>query len=186
MNRPQRAILTIAAVGFGGVGLWLAGHFDRTGTGGYWAAMGIVAGAGVLLAAAQLRGRDGDPAMGVAFLVTLVVGGWVLLFGQPDPNWFRNHVRAWSADIGIADVVHYLLFSTGVIAFAIGAVFGYTLEPWRRRVTVVETVPAVAETPADTVTADEPVAAERREVATTDGAVVEETTRRERVTTIVP
>src|SRR5690348_8754666 len=108
MNRPQRAILTIVAVGFGGVGLWLAGHFDRTGTGGYWAAMGIVAGAGLLLAAAQLRGRDGDPAMGVAFLVALVAGGWVLLFAQPDPNWFRDHVRAWSADIGIADVVHYL------------------------------------------------------------------------------
>ena len=37
----------------------------------------------------------------IGFVPVLVAAGWVLLGGQPDPNWFRDHVRSWSDDIAI-------------------------------------------------------------------------------------
>jgi hypothetical protein len=170
MNAHIRAALTIVAAGIGGTGLWLAGHFDRTGTGGYWAALGVIAAAGLLLAAAQLRARDGDPrAMLVAFAVVLVTGGWVLLAAQPDSNWIRDHVRAWNADIGIADVVHYVMVDESVVAFAIGAILGYTLVQVPGRIRVIETAAAPAP-PAPSVNppaADEPTTAEQEETAVT-------------------
>jgi len=164
--------MTLGAAAGAGFLLWLAAQFDRTTTGGYWAAYGVVAGCGVLLGAAQLRGTGGHPpAMALlALLPVLVCGGWILLFAQPDPNWFQRHVSAWSGDIGIRGVVDDVSTFLGVLAFGIGLVFAYALEPGlaRRRPAVSEEARPVerpAAAPADTRVADEPTAAERAETA---------------------
>jgi hypothetical protein len=150
--------------------LWLAGHFARTTTGGYWAALGVIALAGLLLGAAQLRGGNGNPpAMFLlAFLPVLIAGGWVLIAMEPHGNWFRDHVRAWDRDIGFADVVHYVGFYTDVLALAIGAVFALTWEPFgfmRRRTTTI-----------DQTAADAPMTAERHTVVVEQPSVQHEVT----------
>jgi len=96
----------------------------------------------------------------LGFLPVLITAGWVLVGMQPHPNWFRNHVLAWSSDIGIKDVVLTLGTWVGVLAFGIGYTVGATFEPMPRR----RVAPAY-----DAGAADEPVAAERREVAARDG-----------------
>ena len=172
MNGLSRAVATLLGAGIAGFLLWVAAQVGRGSTGGYWAAYGIVAGAGVVLALSQLRGGGGNPPamLTLAFLPVLVAAGWVLLAMQPHPNWFRNHVLAWSGDIGIKQVVLDLGTWIGVLAFGIGYAFGLMLEPFGRRRRAVVTAP-VAEAPApayDPATSDAPTTAERAEVA--DGA----------------
>jgi hypothetical protein len=151
----RRAGATLLAAAAAGALLWLAAQTGHS-NGGYWAACGIVAGAGLVLAAAQVRGRTGNPpaAFGLNFLPVLIAAGWVLIAMQPDSNWFRDHVLAWSGDIGIRDVVRDLGTWFGVLAFGIGYSLGLVLEPMPRR------RPAY-----DQAAADEPTMAERREVA---------------------
>jgi hypothetical protein len=174
----SRAASTLLGAGLAGFLLWLAAQLDRHHTGGYWAAYGIVAGAGVVLAVSQLRGRGGHPPgmFLFAFLPVLVVGGWVLLAMQPHPNWFKGHVTVWSSNMGILDVVHDLGVWLGVLAFGIGYTFGAMLEPaGLRRRRAVETPAPVAqqapyEAPAyDPAASDAPTTAERAELDRTDG-----------------
>ena len=129
MNGMSRAASTLLGAGIAGFLLWLAAQIGRHSTGGYWAAYGIVAGAGLVLAASQLRGRGGHP----PGMFVLIAAGWVLLGMQPHPNWFRSHVLSWSADIGIRDVVHDVGTWLGVLALGIGYTLGTTLEPFGRR-----------------------------------------------------
>jgi hypothetical protein len=161
MNGIARAGATLLGAAAAGVLLWLAAQIGRDSTGGYWAAYGVVAAAGLIFAVAQLRGRNGNPPamLALAFLPVLVVGGWVLLALQPEGNWFKDHVLSWSGDIGILDVVQDVGTWIGVIAFGIGYTLGAVAEPAPRRRAVV--APAATH---DRVAADEPVAAERREV----------------------
>jgi hypothetical protein len=167
MNGMTRAGLTLLAAGAAGALLWVAAQFDRGTNGGYWAAYGIVAGAGLVLAAAQVRGRTGNPpaALLITFVPVLIAAGWVLLAMQPHSNWFSHHVLAWSGDIGIRDVVNDLGTWLGVLAFGIGYSLGLVLEPMPAR--AVAPAPAPAH---DEAATDEPVTAERREVAERDGA----------------
>jgi len=58
----------------------------------------------------------------------LVAAGWVLISGQPDPNWFRDHVRSWSDDISIGGLVRDLTQYAAVLGFGIGLVFGFTFD----------------------------------------------------------
>jgi hypothetical protein len=159
MNGMRRAGVTLLAAAAAGALLWLAAQTGHS-NGGYWAACGIVAGAGLVLAAAQVRGRTGNPpaALGLNFLPVLIAAGWVLVAMQPDSNWFRDHVLAWSGDIGIRDVVRDLGTWFGVLAFGIGYSLGLVLEPMPRQ--VPQRRPAH-----DQAAADEPTTAERREVA---------------------
>jgi hypothetical protein len=189
MNGMSRAVATLLGAGVAGFLLWIAAHVGRQTTGGYWAAYGIVAGAGLVLAVTQLRGRGGNPpgTFLLAFVPVLIVAGWVLLAMQPHPNWFRSHVLSWSGDIGVLDVVHSLATWLGVLAMGIGFVFGVTLEPGmiRRRRTVVEPAPATAPaaTPAyDGAAANEPTAAERAEVG--DSRVAREDVKTTRTTQV--
>jgi len=148
MNAMSRPLATLAAAGVGGVGLWLAGHWDTNGNGGYWAMLGVLALVGLLLGVSQLRAPDSNaPGMLLAaWLPVTIAAGWVLVSAQPDPNTFRDHFRAWNADMGIADVVHYLTPFAAVLALGIGLVFGFTLlTAWAWRATRVA---AVDETPA--------------------------------------
>src|SRR5215213_3979228 len=129
MNSMTRPIATLLAAAAGGAGLWLAGHWDTETTGGYWAALGVVAGAGLLLGLAQLRSPDGNVGgmFLFAFVPVAIAAGWVLITEQPNPNQWRDQVREWNRDLGIADVVHYVAPWLAVCAFGIGLVFGLTL-----------------------------------------------------------
>ena len=162
MNGMSRAASTLLGAGIAGFLLWLAAQIGRHSLGGYWAAYGIVAGAGLVLAASQLRGRGGHPPgmLVFAFLPVLIVAGWVLLAKQPDSNWFRNHVLAWSGDIHIRNVVEDVGTWLGVLAFGIGYTFGTTLEPFGRR----RTAPERPVERFDPVASDSPTTAERAEV----------------------
>jgi hypothetical protein len=166
MNGIARAGATLLGAAAAGVLLWLAAQIGRDSTGGYWAAYGVVAAAGLIFAVAQLRGRNGNPPamLALAFLPVLVVGGWVLLALQPEGNWFKDHVLSWSGDIGILDVVQDVGTWIGVIAFGIGYTLGAALEPTPRRTEVV--APAAY----DRTAADEPLTAERRETERREAA----------------
>ena len=159
MVRASRIAATLAAVALAGVLLWAATYLERTETDGYWAAYGIVAAAGFVVALAQIRGRQGYPwlMLALVFLPVLAAAGWVLVATQPHGNWFRAHVLAWSGDLGIRGLVTELGTWVGILAFGIGYTLGLTLEPAPVRQVVDE--PAY-----DRTVADEPVAAERREV----------------------
>ena len=162
MNGLTRAGATLLGAGVAGLLLWVAAQIDRSSDGGYWATAGIVAGAGIVLALTQVRGRAGHPPamLGLGFLPVLIVAGWVLLAMQPHGNWFRDHVLSWSGNIGVRDVVRDVGTWVGVLAFGIGYTLGLALEPMPRR--AVSVAPA---SPVDQTAADEPVTAERREVA---------------------
>ena len=95
----------------------------------------------------------------IGFLPVLVVGGWVLLAGQPDANWFQRHLVAWSGHAGIDGVVNDLRGQLAVIAFGIGLVFGFTFDTTGPRDVVAaepEIAPAAIEEPASTEPVAEP------------------------------
>ena len=172
-NGWNRALTTLLAAGAAGFLLWLAAQFDMHTTGGYWAALGVVAGCGVLLGLGQLRGSGGNPpAMFlVAFLPVFVCASWVLLYAQPHSEWGRHLIRTWTGDIGIRGVVHDVSTWNGVVAFGMGLVLAYVFEPavlGRRREVVATDAPATYRRPlpADRTAADEPTLAEREEAAT--------------------
>jgi len=170
MNGATRALSTLAAAAIAGVLLWAASHLDRTQTGGYWGACGIVAGAGLVFGLAQLRGRRGNPPLmlALAFLPVLIMAGWVLVAMQPHGNWFRAHTLSWSGTAGIEYIVKSLGTWIGVLAFGIGYTLGLTLEPAPGAAAEVVAPPTHDRTVADRRAADEPVAAERREVTEED------------------
>jgi hypothetical protein len=172
-----RAVMTLLAAAIGGVGLWLIGHFDQTTTGGWWAAMGIIAGAGLLFGIAQIQGRGGNPAAVflVTFLPVLIAGGWVLLAMQPHSNWFRDHVRTWDGNMDLVRVVHYAGMQVGVIAFVIGLTFGLTFEAGYLRRRRTETVAI------DQTAADAPMTAERHTVVVEKPTVTHEVEQVEQV-----
>jgi hypothetical protein len=172
MNGWTRALATLLAAGAAGFLLWLAAQWDMHTTGGYWAAMGVVAGCGLLLGVAQLRGSGGNPPamLLLGFLPVLVCAGWVLLYDQPHANWFRNHITSWSSSIGILNVVRDVATWNGVLSFGIGLVFACALEPAvlgrRREVAPTEPAYAAGRPSMERTVADEPTAAEREEAAT--------------------
>jgi hypothetical protein len=186
MNGWNRALTTFLAAGAAGFLLWLAAQFDMHTTGGYWAAFGVVAGCGLLLGLGQLRGSGGNPPamLLVAFLPVFVCASWVLLYAQPHSEWGRHLIRTWSGDIGIRGVVQDISLWNGVVAFGLGLVFAYVLEPsmgmvpFRRRTSVATSRPAM---PVDRTAADEPTLAEREEAA----AASSDTRRIERTETTV-
>jgi hypothetical protein len=161
INGWSRGLLTLVGAAGAGVLLWAAAQIGRHTTWGYWAAYAVVAAAGLVLAVSQLRGRTGHPpAMFLfGFLPVAICGGWVLVAMQPHDTWLRGHILTWSSNIGIHGIVMDLGTWIGVLAFGIGYTLGATLEPMP--VAAVEPAPAY-----DTAAADEPVAAERREVVT--------------------
>ena len=170
MNGMGRALMTLVGAAAAGALIWLAAEVNDNTTGGYWATNGLIAAGGLVLALAQLRGRGGNPlAMFLlAFVPVLIVAGWVVVAGQPHGNWFRGHALAWSGDVNVRSVVNDLAEYVAVLAFGIGIVFGLAFEPGmlRRRKVVGEGAAPRTETRpmVDRGAADEPLAAERREV----------------------
>jgi hypothetical protein len=166
MYSTTRAVATLLGAGVAGLLIWVATQVDAKTTGGYWAAYGILAAAGLTLALSQLLGgwtKWGWPHLSlsvllIGFLPALIVGGWVVLAHQPDPNWFRDHVLAWSRDIHVPALVRDLSEYAAVIAFGLGTLFGMTFDTSGPRQAVVAPAgePVAAED--ETTAADEPIA----------------------------
>jgi hypothetical protein len=141
-----RGTTTLAGAAGAGVLLWLASQFETDATGEYWAAVGLVAAAGLMMAVSQLLGgwtKWGWPRVSgavflLAFLPVLVVGGFVLLHTQPDPDSFG---AGWAGDLGADGLADDLGSLWPAIAFAVGLVFGLSFDttgPGVRELTVEE------------------------------------------------
>jgi hypothetical protein len=173
-----RGGVTVLAAAVAGFLIWLATQVNDATTGGYWAAYGLIAAAGLVMALSQLLGgwtKWGMPRLSVnvlliAFIPTLIAAGWVVVAHQPHPNWFRNHVLSWSSDIGILGLVRDLVEYVSVLAFGIGLVFGFSFDtaapaqhgPFGRRRRAAE-VPAGAGTRRSQDDATAPTAREQAE-----------------------
>jgi len=167
-----RGLTTAVAAGTAGVLLWLATQVGQQTTARFWASMGIVAGAGLVVALAQalggwtkgLRLRLSPGTFLVGFLPTLVVAGWILMATQPGGGWHGGRFASWSSSLGILDVVHDLGLWHGVLAFGLGLMLGLSLDtvpaleagPTAEVAVTHATAPAV-----DRPAADDPVTAER-------------------------
>jgi hypothetical protein len=131
-----RGVFTLAGAGIAGLLIWVSTQIGTGTTGEYWAVYGIIAGAGLTMALSQLFGgwtKRGWPRISlgvflIGFLPVLIVGGWVLLAGQPDANWFQRHTVSWSGHAGIGGLVDDMRERLGLIAFGIGLVFGFTFD----------------------------------------------------------
>jgi hypothetical protein len=131
-----RGTITLLAATAAGFLVWLATQVDESTNGGYWSVYGLIAAAGLVMAFSQILGgwtKWGWPRLSfnvflLAFVPVLVAAGWVLLTAQPDPNWFRGHVRGWSSNLSIQGLVHDLGEYPAVLAFGIGLVLGFTFD----------------------------------------------------------
>ena len=108
-----RATLTLIGAAAAGVMLWLATtilpeNVSDASLGGYWAAFGLVAVGGLVMALSQLLGgwtKWGWPRVSghvfvVAFLPTLIVGGWMLAAQEPANYWLGGTFGAGPATSG--------------------------------------------------------------------------------------
>lgn len=130
----KRAFSTLVGAAAAGGLMWVAAQTSTETTGGYWARIGILAGAGLVLALARLPDVGvrtltlSLPTLCLGFLPSLVAAGWIVVAAQPHGNTFRRHVLSWSSDMGVTRVVTDLGPYAVVLAFALGAVLGLVLE----------------------------------------------------------
>jgi hypothetical protein len=168
-----RATTTLLAAAVAGFLIWLASQLSNNHEGGYWAIMGLLAGAGLVMALSQLLGgwtKWGWPRLSAsvflfAFVPVAIVGLWIIVAGEPTNAWLHRHVLAWSGDIHVRGLVNDVMKYIPVFAFGTGLVFGFTFDttgPVARRRAAVAPAPAPVE---DRTAADEPVTAERRTVS---------------------
>jgi hypothetical protein len=137
-----RATTTLIFSAVAGLLIWFATQISNDDLGGYWARIGLVAGAGLLMALSQLLGgwtKWGWPRLSAAvFLIAFVpvafVSLWMILAGEPSNGWFHNHVLAWSSDIHVSGLVTDLLYYIPVLAFGTGLVFGFSFDTTGPRV----------------------------------------------------
>jgi hypothetical protein len=179
MYDSTRGLTTALAAGVAGLLLWVATQVGVQTTGRFWAAMGIVAGAGLVMGLAQVvagwtkggRLRISPLTFLLGFLPVLVCVGWILMATQPGNGWHDGTVSSWSNSIGVMGLVHDLGLWHGVLAFGFGLVLGMTFDtvllPERAVVREDETMvadrrgPRWRQSPADARAADEPLTAER-------------------------
>jgi len=170
-----RGLTTALAAALAGLLLWTATQVGQQTTPRFWAEMGIVAGAGLVIALSQVLGgwtkgfqlRLSPGTLLLGFVPVLVCVGWILMATQPGSGWHEARIVSWSHDAGLMGVIHSVGLWHGVLAFGFGLVLGMSLD------TVPAPVAVPAGGPADDVAmdrraADEPVAAERDVVHTTD------------------
>jgi hypothetical protein len=193
MYDASRGLTLALAAALAGLGLWGATKIGMQTTGRFWLSMLIVAGAGLLIALAGhvgtwtkgLRLRMSPGTFVLAFLPTLIVGGWILVATQPGSGWEEGRLHSWSNSIGVLGAVHAIGLWHGVLAFAIGLMLGLSLDgvpaPAEEAAPAYAGPAGAARRPA----ADEPVTAERRYAArpgpaagpAAPAAPTEETTR---------
>jgi hypothetical protein len=144
-----RATTTLLGAAVAGFLLWLGVEVADDSSGGYWGPVGLFAAAGLVMALSQLLGgwtKWGWPQISgqvllIGFVPVLIVGGWILLAGQPEGEGvLRGRVLDWSDDLGIEGVIDDLLFVLPAIAFGIGLVFGFTFDTSGPRIAKTEPV----------------------------------------------
>jgi hypothetical protein len=162
MIGATRATTTLLAVALAGFLFWVGAkvvdplHASGLSAGDFWLWMATLAGAGFVMALSQLIGgwtkwgwpRISIPVFVGAFLPGLVAGLWILFFHQPGSSWVSTHVRNWSDDIGIENLVSELGIAVPAIGFALGLLFGLTFDttgPTIPAETVVQEPVTVAE-----------------------------------------
>jgi len=131
-----RATTTLVFSAAAGLLIWLATQISNDHVGGYWARVGLVAGAGLLMALSQLLGgwtKWGWPRLSIAVFITAfipvaIVSLWIVLAGEPGSGWFHNHVMSWSRDIHVSGLVTDFLYYIPVLAFGTGLVFGFSFD----------------------------------------------------------
>lgn len=131
-----RALFTLAGIATAGFLIWLAQLLNLTSTNEFWAAMGIIAAAGLVLGLSQLVGgwtKWGVPVVspGVflfAFVPTAVVVGWILMVTQPENGWYQGKLQSWSASLGIENLVRDMGLFRAVLAFGLGLAFAFTFD----------------------------------------------------------
>ncbi|MBA3733947.1 MAG: hypothetical protein H0W90_01930 [Actinobacteria bacterium] len=137
-----RATTTLVFSAVAGLLIWFATQISNDQIGGYWARVGLVAGAGFLMALSQLLGgwtKWGWPRLSLAVFITAfipvaIVSLWVVLAGEPGSGWFHNHVMAWTRDIHVSGLVTDFLYYIPVLAFGTGLVFGFSFDTTGPRV----------------------------------------------------
>jgi len=134
---PTRAVTTLIGAAGAVVLIWLASQINgNESNGAYWAMAGLIALAGLAMAFSQLLGgwtKFGIPRISgnvllLAFVPTLVVGGWILLAHQPDSALFRNDFRGWSDDLGLLGLVMDFQTVLPALAFLVGLTFGMSFD----------------------------------------------------------
>jgi hypothetical protein len=138
-----RTTATLIGAAVAGLLLWIAGDtfdgggiFEADSSGRYWAVVGLLAAAGLVMALSQLLGgwtKWGVPRIsrGVflgAFLPTLIAGLWVLFYADPGSYWLADKVQDWSDDLGIEGLVQDVGLMFAAVAFALGLVLGFTFD----------------------------------------------------------
>jgi hypothetical protein len=150
MYGMTRGPITLIAAGLAGFLVWIsATQINDHNTGGYWAAYGIIAGAGLVMALSQLLGgwtKWGLPRIDpgvflLAFIPALIAVGWIAVTGQPHGNTLRSHVLSWSGDLGISGTVKSLTEYLSVLAFGLGLVFGFSSDTAGPKPAPAPTVP---------------------------------------------
>jgi hypothetical protein len=157
-----RGLTTLLGVAAAGFLVWLATQFDLGSTGDYWAAMGILAGAGACLGLSQLLGgwtKWGAPTISpgvffLAFLPTFIAVGGILVATRPTGTDEGDQVAGWIGDIGLGGLAEDLIVFQGVLAFGLGIVLTFTLDTRGPRRPVEER---------ETIVADEEIHDYRRE-----------------------
>ena len=135
MHGLTRGMVTLLGVAGAGVLVWLAAWMRDVDRGEYWAAAGLYAAAGLVLALSQLLGgwtKWGMPAVSpevlvLGFLPALVLGGWVIGAHEPQ-GWFAANLPDWAGDVGLGELVDDLGGAVPALALGIGLVFGFTLD----------------------------------------------------------
>ena len=193
-----RGPVTLLGAAAAGLLIWIATQLNNGHLAGYWGIVGLMAGAGLIMALSQLLGgwtKWGWPHLSpivflVAFIPVAVVALWVVLAGEPHGGWFHNHVMSWTRDIHVSGLVTDLLHYIPVLAFGAGLVFGFSFDttgPARGDVVVGRRrgAAAVSATTTDRRAADEPLTAERQSAADAEPqtSTVGPTTTREPVAT---
>jgi hypothetical protein len=166
-----RGLMTALAVGLAGLLLWVATQVGVQSTARFWAAMGIVAGGGLVLSllpalggwTSGLRLRISPGALLLGVLPALVATGWILLATQPGNGWHEGRFVSWSHDLGLMGIVHAIGLWHGALAFGFGVVLGMSLDALPVVETVVEPASTIVEERRP-LAADEPLTQERASV----------------------
>ena len=138
-----RALFTLVGVAVAGLLIWLAQTFDLTSTNGFWAGMGLIAAAGLVLGLSQLFGgwtKWGLPVMSpgvflIAFVPTAIVVGWILLATQPAGGWQQERLASWSGSVGVTGFVKDMGTLPAALAMGLGIVFAFTFDTTGPRTT---------------------------------------------------
>ena len=140
MQGLTRGAMTLLGVVVAGFLIWwgasaLPGEGDPT-IGEFWWAAGLIATAGLIMALSQLLGgwtKWGWPRVSgkvflLGFLPALIAGGWVVVAAEPGDHWLGSHIRDWSDDIGLENLVGDLVKAWPALAFGVGLAFGFTFD----------------------------------------------------------